>query len=160
VAWTYASTPGLTSAAELRDAVRLKIGDTNATDEQLSDSEIAFCLGGASVTTGTTATLLAAAIVGVKLILAKFARQVNSTRDGLSVSAGDRSQHYRDLLEDLYNEDEANQTSNDAVNVWAGGQSISEKVASQTDTDLVQPTFTIGMDDNPNTGSIPPSVVP
>ena len=39
--WTYGGAPGTTSSATRRDAVRLLVGDTDTTDQQVSDEEIA-----------------------------------------------------------------------------------------------------------------------
>jgi len=46
--WTYGGAPGTTTSATRRDAVRLLVGDTDTTDQQITDEEIAFGLSQAS----------------------------------------------------------------------------------------------------------------
>lgn len=143
--WTYANAPGTSSAAALRDAVRLQIGDVDTKEQQITDEVIAYYLG-----TGTD--ILGASISCVRNLVAFYSRQVNNSRDGLSVSAEPRAQHYRDLLDDLlYLQGDAGLIPS------AGGISVSDKAASAADSDLVQPIFSIGMDDNPGVGTDPPT---
>jgi len=150
VTWTYTA-PGYTTAAELRDAVRLRIGDVDTNDKQLSDEEIVHIIG--SGTTGSEADVLGWSIKCARLLVARFSRQVSTTRDGLSISLSDRAKAYQALLDSLVAEEAGIVESDDAAIVWAGGQSVSEKNAAAADSDAVQPTFSVGMDDNPNAGA-------
>jgi hypothetical protein len=144
VTWTYAGAPGTATAAQLRDAVRLQIGDVDTKEQQLTDEVIAYYLG-----TGTD--ILGASISCVRNLIAYYSRQVNNSRDGLSVSAEPRAQHYRDLLDDLlYLQGDAGLIPS------VGGISVSDKAAAAANADLVQPIFSIGMDDNPGTTSNDP----
>lgn len=126
--WTYL---GPTSD---RDRVRLLIGDTEATDPQLQDEEIAWLLAEAGNVYG-------AAVAACEALAAKYARQVNRSvagAGGLSVSAGDRAQHYRDLAETL--QIRARKARRPVP--FAGGISDAQKDAVEADTDRVAPAFT------------------
>lgn len=134
--WTYAGTPSTVPA----DAVRLRIGDTETRDQQLTDAEISYCLSQASN------DVLGAAILGARILMFRFARQTTLSTDGMSDGAGDRYEHYKELVDALLVEQE---TSGNVI-PYVGGQSISEKTSDRTDEDLVQPNFVVGQDDNPN----------
>ena len=66
MAWTY--DPSLSLP---RDLVRSRVGDTDATDPQMSDEEVAAYLGGAG------GAVLPAAVAICVALAAKYARQVN-----------------------------------------------------------------------------------
>lgn len=147
--WTYAGAPGTSSAATRRDAVRLAVGDTDTTQQQLTDEEIAYFL------LGTSDDVLGAAIAGCRALSFKYARQVNLSENGLSDGGGDRYLHYKELLNVLLS-----QESSGGLIVSAGGISVSDKEAAAEDTDLVQPIFSVGMNDNPGSGSNTPPSAP
>lgn len=84
MAWTY-SDPGTSD----RDAVRFAIGDTDADDPLLQDSEILYCLSqGGSV--------LAGSAMAARRGAAKLAREFDRNIDGLSTK---RSQRHAQLLQ-------------------------------------------------------------
>ncbi len=133
--WTYdSSDPGATD----KDQVRLMIGDTDETDEQLQDQEIAHFLT-LYITVG------AAAVASARAIMAKFARKVTKAVGDLRISLSDRYRHYQDLVAYL----ETVAESTDPYQVYAAGQSVSEADADAQDTNLPQPGFKVGMHDYP-----------
>lgn len=135
MAFTYGSDP----ANSNRDAVRLLIGDTDSGDALLQDSEVDYFLG----LFGTTGDerVRPAAIRACEAIAGKFARQTDTTNQGLSVAASKRMQHYQSLAADL-----RAQQSTEAT-VFLGGSSFSESEKLDDNADLIPPSFRRGMDD-------------
>lgn len=120
------------------DELRLLIGDTDLSDPLLSDEEVAFFLsdaGGAAIW---------GAIRAATAVAAKFARKVTSTSGRVSKALSDLMQHYLDLARRL--EQRAEEVSGAMVFT---ALTRSGKEADRVDTDLVQPQFRIGQDDNP-----------
>jgi len=132
--WTYSNDP----ANNTRDELRLLVGDTNTSDQLLSDEEIAYYLG----LNGSDA--LASAPSACEGIAAKFSRQANTTNQGLSVAASERAKAYLALANELRDK------AVTVADVFAGGLTISGKEALDQDSDAVQPSFRIGLDDNPS----------
>ncbi len=137
---SYGGAPGSGTAAGRRDAVRLMIGDTDTTNEQLTDTVLDWYLDLADD------NLTGAAIRACRDLMAKYAAQVDTTNGALSVGASARFDHYKALL--------ANIEAGAAVYAepFAGGISISGKRDLETDTDAVQPAISIGMDDYQGAG--------
>ena len=134
--WTYATAPGTGTAAGRRDAIRLRVGDTDTNDQQLQDEEIAFFLLQSSNDITFAALRAAEALAG------RFARQVAVSQGPASFGAQDRYQHYRDLAAAIEEE-----IRREGAEFFAGGRSKADKRALDDDTDLVQPAFAIGQDD-------------
>ena len=78
--------------------VRLRIGDTDSNVPLLEDEEINVALG-----THANA-VLPAAIACVRLILARLARDVDTSHAGVSAQRDQKTQHYRDILQMLLDE--------------------------------------------------------
>lgn len=135
MAWTYGADP----ANSNRDAVRLLIGDTDTTDQQLQDSEIEYFLGLFGVT--GDGRVVPAAIRCCEALAAKFARQVDTTNQGLSVGASKRSEHYRKLADDLRD------LETSVAEVFLGGNTYTEAKLMDDNTDLIPPSFRRGQDD-------------
>ena len=129
MAWTYGANP----AGDNRDAVRLLIGDTETTDQQLQDSEVDYFLGLFGVTGDSR--VVPAAIRCCEALAAKYARQVDTTNQGLHVGASKRSEHYRKLADDLRD------LETTVAEVFLGGNTYSEAKLMDEDTDLIPPTF-------------------
>lgn len=122
------------------DELRLLIGDTDVADELLTDNEVDFFLAdGGSAIWG--------AIRAASAIAAKFARKVNSSAGSVSKALGDLMQHYLDLARRL--EQRAEEVSGQPVFT---ALTRTDKRQDRLDTDLVQPQFFIGQDDNPRKG--------
>lgn len=126
--WTY--TPDFTTT---RDQVRLLIGDTDTTDQQMQDDEIAYL-----------ATLygsaLRAASAACRSLQAKYARQADTAIDDIKVSSSQRAKAYGELAASL--EAQAT-TAGAAVPIaFAGGVSVVDKLDRESDTDRTLPYFT------------------
>ena len=137
VTWTYSGAPDTTTAAGMRDAVRLLMGDTDTSDQQLTDEAITFLLDQEGD------DIYGAAITGIRMLIAKYARKVNSRVGHTMVFASQKVSAYKSLLDTL----EARRSS--ISEVFAGGITVSGKDALSLDTDAVQPSFGISQDDNP-----------
>lgn len=88
--WTYNQT-----LATTKDQVRLYIGDTDSNDPQLSDEEIAFVIS----VVGSNAQQVA--IRSIDLLIAKYARLVSESMDGISLSHSERLNNYKTLKTSL-----------------------------------------------------------
>lgn len=121
--WTYSGDPAASDTA----AVRFAIGDTDSTDQLVTDEEIAYLLTGSSVA--------AAAIAACESLAAKFARQVDRSVGNLSLSSSQRSAQFRDLAATL------RRRSAYLAAPYAGGISVADKETQEDDTDRVKPTF-------------------
>lgn len=130
--WTYSGDP----ASSNRDAVRFLVGDTDTTDQLVTDEEIAWLLSENSDDVYT------AAADSARAIAASFARKATTkVVDDLRIEFMDRSARYYALAAQLTAE--AQQRSQVAV-PWGGGLSISERDSDDDDTDLPGPRFRRG----------------
>lgn len=134
MAWTYGADP-LNSD---QDLLRLLIGDTDTTDQLLSDAEVLYFTTTFSVPYG-------AAVAAAFAIAAKYARQINTRNSILWVYAKARWDHYMalyNLLLDL-------ESKAALCTIVVGGFSRAERLAIMANTDLIRPSFEIGQDDDP-----------
>lgn len=130
MAWTYSGDP----SASLRDEVRFLIGDTDTSDQQLSDAEVDYTLTSAS----DDASL--AAVKCAQALAAHYARRADKTVGDLSLSYSQLSKHYLDLVAQLQ------ATAAVALAApYAGGISVSDKETDEDDSDRVQPAFRVGL---------------
>ena len=134
--WSYTD-----PSASAKDAVRFAVGDTDTSDQQLSDEEIASLLV-------TYPSPLTAAINACARLSAKYARQVTKTVGRLSIAASDRAKAYRELAADLKEQRRAN-----GLTMFAGGRTIAGNQEFNQDTGATQPSFAIGQDDFPDAKS-------
>jgi hypothetical protein len=141
MAWTYSDAPGTGSAAALRDAVRLAIGDTDTTDQQITDAGIAWFLDQADDSVN------GAARFAVKALWAKYSRQADTSHGKLKVSASQRAKAYKDLLDTMERENSY------SAEMFVGGITISGNEDLASDTDAIQPTFEVGAFDSPGTST-------
>ncbi len=112
------------------------VGDTDSTDEQLQDEEIAYFL--------TTYTSVGtAAVHAARAIMAKISRQVTKAVGDLRISLSDRWKHYVELVDYL----EGLALFDDPYQIYSGGLSIADATTDRADTDLSQPAFEVGMHD-------------
>lgn len=128
--WTYSGDPGSTT----RDEVRFLVGDTDTSDQQLTDEEIAWLLS-------EEGSALGAAVLAAEQLAAKFARLASQSTGGISISFGERQTNYAGLASRL--------RRRMLGGVYAGGISIAEKTAEDEDDDRVVPFFKRGMHDHP-----------
>lgn len=140
--WTY-NTAGLASSP--KDRVRLLIGDTDDSRQQLQDEEIAYVL-----TQQTSTTLAAAACCD--LLAAKYSFLVNTENGSLRLSAAARHQHYIRLADRLRaggaGEIPGDSTVHDA-RIYVGGTSEAVKETITGDSDNILAPVKIGQDDHP-----------
>lgn len=122
MAWTYDGTLDTNG-----EKVRLLIGDTDTNDQQLTDAEISYFL------TEAGSNIRLAAILSVEALIAKYARQVDTSIGDLRVGASKKVANYEALLTRLRMRQLTEATP------WAGGQTIADKQTYEEDTDLVTP---------------------
>lgn len=130
--WTYANNP----SGSTRDMVRFLIGDTDNTDQQLSDEEISALLS-------TFGTARSAAEHAARALAAKFTRLVSKSVGDLSIQYQQRAAAYRELAADL----KASHATA-GVTLFAGGISKADRETRDADTDRVKPRFDRGKFDN------------
>ncbi len=131
MAWTYSGDP----SASGRDAIRFLIGDTDPTDPQLQDAEIDWMLA------EHTSSYLAAAHC-CQALAAKYARLADKSVGDLSISFSQRQEAYTKMFNRLERLAAVHGTG---APVYAGGISESDKEIDETDTDRVQPAFTVDL---------------
>lgn len=132
------------------DNVRLLIGDTDSTDELLTDDNILFLLE------ETSDNAYLAASMAAQAIAAKYARQVSESKSdshGLHNQRrelSDRYKHYKELAETLQKryQNQSGINGLGATGVYAGGISKANKTTVSNDTDRVAPSFTRELHDN------------
>ena len=115
--------------------VRFLTGDTSTDSALLQDGEINGILGNVTSNHTLAAAYCAEAIAG------KYSRQADTSNEGLSVSASQRSEQYRRLASQL------RQRAYSGAQMFVGGRSLETKAERREDSDLVQPLFEKGMDD-------------
>jgi hypothetical protein len=125
MSWSY-------DAASLSDPineVRLFIGDTNENDQQLQNEEIQLFIDASSTTSG-------AAVMALRVLCSKYARYVDKWVGDLKILASQRYRAYKDQLAQM-------ETGGGGILglPYAGGIRISDKCATEADTDLVKPSF-------------------
>jgi hypothetical protein len=140
--WTYGGAPGTTTSATRRDAVRLLVGDTDTTDQQVSDEEIAFALSQTSDDIYNAGALMCRTIAG------KYSRLVDTSIESVSSSYSQRAKQYSELAVRLVKEGKRLGSVGLGVPV-AGGMSISEMQGVEDDTDRVPSAFRVDQFSNP-----------
>jgi hypothetical protein len=140
--WTYGGAPGTTTSATRRDAVRLLVGDTDTTDQQVSDEEIAFALSQTSDDIYNAGALMCRALAG------KYSRLVDTSIESVSSSYSQRAKQYSELAVRLVKEGKRLGSVGLGVPV-AGGMSISEMESVEDDLDRVPSAFRVDQFSNP-----------
>lgn len=135
MSWTYSENP----ASSTRDQLRFLIQDTDIQDQLLSDGELDYLLT-------SEGSALSAAARAAEILVARFSKEMDEKVGGVSVNFSQRAESYRKLMADL-----KRRIALKSAMPYAGGISQSDKDARATDDDRVQPAFTIGMDDLPQT---------
>lgn len=113
------------------DAVRLLVGDTDATDPFLQDAEIQVYLD------QFNQNPLNASIRCCEAIIAKLARRPDEKVGQVSISYSQQAKAYRELRADL-----SRRLAMTSAAPYAGGISRSDKEARESNTDRVKPAFT------------------
>lgn len=139
--WSYSAS----SLGMDKNRVRLLLGDTDTSVQQLQDEEITYVLG-----YETSPALAAAACAD--LLAAKYAIQVNTENGSLKVAASARMNHFADLADRL-RKGGAGFIPGDPVviqaTMYVGGASQEAKDAITADSDNLYGPFRIGQDDYP-----------
>ena len=135
--WIYSGDP----ATSNKDWVRWKVGDTNSTDQLVSDEEI-----GAAVTAEGHKALAAAVIC--EHLAARYSREADQTINDGSGSSRTRSLSQRaGAFMKLATSLRTQSSVTIGVSPFLGGSSVVDKAAREDDTDRVAPAFTTGMSD-------------
>lgn len=137
--WTYTGDP----RSSEKDEVRFLVGDTDFDDGQVQDEEVLYALQ----VEGST---LRAAVRVARAIAAHYARAVEKQVGDLKIKASEKYKNYLDIMKAL--EEEA-AGSIPGASPFAGGISKTQKDTQENDSDRVEPAFSRGMMDNPNTSS-------
>ena len=138
--WTYEGAPGSDSAEGRRDAVRLYIGDTDATCQLVTDEEISYALSERNNNVwGASAEMLRA-------IASTYSRRATTRFEGISIDYGKIAAEYR--AQAVRAENEARLSGGLGVPV-ASGITISGMDAAEDNSDRVDPAFRRGQFRNP-----------
>jgi len=145
VTWTYGGDP----AANARDAIRFLIGDTDTTDQLLTDEEIAWVNTESSGTSTGTTALYDAAYRCCLTIASKLAREADKQIGDLSVSMSQRAKAYREQAASLK---ELSGREGGVPIPYAGGITISDKEVDEENSDLFRSWFSSGQFENVRDG--------
>jgi len=149
--WTYSGDP----SASARDSIRFLIGDTDTTDQLLSNEEIAWVNTEASGTPTATNAIYDAAYRCCLAIASSFTRFSDKSLGDLSVSWSQRAGAYREQALRM----KALAARSGMVPVpYAGGITISDKDIDQSNSDLSRQWFVAGQFTDTRDGSTPQSL--
>lgn len=140
--WTYTDSPNTTTPEGRRDAVRVLVGDTISTDQQIADEVVAFALEQSGDEVYEAGAIIA------RSLAAKYARLVDTTVEDVETKYSQRRDVYMSLARDLEAQAEKYGASSLGIPV-AGGISITEMESARDDTDRVPALFKVGQFDNP-----------
>lgn len=138
--WTYDD-----PADEPKDAVRFLLGDTDQVRPLLSDEEIEFLI------TEADDNVYEAAALSADHLVAKFAREVSMSADGLSWQGNQLFQQFKELSGALWRL--ARKKSGARALPYVGGISRAERERADADADLVPTHFRSHMHDAPGTAT-------
>jgi len=128
--WSYDPSGGTVT-----DQVRLLIGDTDSTDQQLQNEELATLIAAAGSTTS-------AAAMACRTLAARYARFADKWVGDLKILASQKSRAYERLAEQYEDRGAVYAVPS------AGGIRLADKEANTANTELVQPAFRIGVHDS------------
>lgn len=134
--WSY--DPTILATSDLYQA-RFLIGDTLEGDQQLTDSEIQFCLDSYS-------NVYSGAAQAARNIASKYARKVDISQGELRTQYSQQARNYRALAIELETRGQAR--GGVLLGVYAGGISVEDKRTQEQDADRVTPQFNLNMDVN------------
>ena len=142
MAWSYNPADLNTTTASGRlNVVRLLVGDTETTDQQVQDEEITFAL------TESGNNVYYSGAWTSRAIASKYSRQVTTELSGaLKAQYSDLAKQYKTLADRL---DYQGKTSGAAVGILAGGMTKTSINLVRSNTDRVAPVFTMDQFDNP-----------
>jgi hypothetical protein len=134
MAWTYdPTTLGTAEADERLNSVRLLSGDTDITDQQLTNEEVNFSL------TQTGNNVYASAAWVARAISSKYSRLVDTELSGaLSSKYSTLAKQYMTLADSL---EFQGKTAGAVIGIKAGGISTTAVKAVRENTDRIKPSF-------------------
>ena len=134
MAWSYDPTDLNTTTASGRlNTVRLLVGDTDTTDQQVQNEEVTFSLGENGDNVYYSGAWIARAIAS------KYSRKVNTELSGaLKADYSDLVTHYNSLADNL---EYQGKTSGASVWVLAGGITKSTVEAVRQNTNRIEGSF-------------------
>lgn len=144
--WTYSlSLLTSTGVTAQMTRVRLLVGDTDSTRQQLQDEEIYYTLSQQTITNYAAADC-------ADLLAAKYSFQVNTENSQLRVSAAARHKQYVDLAKRLRaagpGETPGGLGAGSIVaEPYAGGTTVSSNGSLESDSNNILPPFAVGQDD-------------
>ena len=134
MAWSYDPTDLNTTTASGRlNTVRLLVGDTDTTDQQVQNEEVTFSLSENGDNVYYSGAWIARAIAS------KYSRKVNTELSGaLKADYSDLVTHYNSLADNL---EYQGKTSGASVGVLAGGITKSTVEAVRQNTNRIEGSF-------------------
>jgi len=141
VTWTYSGNP----ASSATDAIRFLIGDTDTTDQLLSNEEIAWVNSESSGSSTSTTGLYEAAYRACLAIASKLSRLADKQIGDLSVSLSQKAKGYLSQAEEFKS---LAQVTNYVPIPYAGGITISDKEIDQDNPDIFSGWFSSGQFQN------------
>jgi len=124
-----------TTAIGRRNSVRLLMGDTDSTDAQMTDAEIAFALDQAGD------NVYSAAAWASRSLSSKYSRKVTTEIDqSIRVEYSSLAKQYRELATNI--ETQGKKSGGGALGVVGGGLLKSTVDAVRLQTNRVKPSFT------------------
>ena len=148
MSWSYDATNLTTDTDAGRlNSVRLLLGDTDTTDQQLQNEEITFSLA------QSNDNIYFAAAWSAKNIASLYARRVTTDLSGaLSANYSDLIKHYTALSENL---EYQGKKAGAVIGVKAGGLTISQVEAVRANTNRIDGSFRRDQFHNPPSYSTP-----
>lgn len=129
------------AATNTRDEVRFLVGDTDSTDQLVTDEEIAYALG-------VESNAVAAAARVARAAAAELSRKALSKKVGdLAITYDKRAERLLAVASSLETETALRGRPE------AGGILIADKNTATDDTTRVPPSFRVGMGDDPDAGA-------
>lgn len=144
--WTYSGNPSSSAG----DAIRFLIGDTDTTDQLLSNEEIAWVNSESSASSTSTSGLYEAAYRCCVAIASKLSRLADKQIGDLHVSLSQKAKGYLTQAQEFK---ALAQTTNYVPIPYAGGISISDKEIDQDNSDIFRGWFASGQFQNVRDGS-------
>jgi hypothetical protein len=130
--WSYSGDP----ANSDRDQVRFLFGDTDTTDQLLTDAEVDFTVA------EHPDNLFLAAAACADAVASRKTRLANKSVGDLSLTYSQVAQQFKTLAAQL-----RTRAAMAGTSPYAGGISIADKDAVGTDSDRVVPAFKVGLHD-------------
>lgn len=148
MAWSYDASNLTTSTSSGRlNTVRLLLGDTDTTDQQVQNEEVVFALSENGDNVYYSAAWLA------RVVASKYSRKVDTQLDGaLSAKYSDLQKHYLSLADTL---EYQGKTAGAVIGVAAGGLTKSDINAVRSNTDRIEGSFRRDRFRNPPSYEIP-----